>query len=475
MKTNKIFTSIGLSLLLLGCNSNNSISNTVETQKVSVPNTIDMKLPKALESSSKTQKYLEKTDKTLANKSRGYTQLKDEVAGAEAERKVVQINLLLAEKIMPQIQEACEDTPLVQTCEIEDGELSFVLDVQMRNDIANILGESFPSNTPDKKMTLGKTTFTQHADSEDYQYTLSMDMSAMIRRVETDKTIYTQIIKWSKDESRVWSIYGQENEESTSNISLRYFKDENGQTQMEIDEEFKSLGDSHVASTSTVTISDSMISVENDTPSVEKVEEEFHFKITNKDDYFKIISNSHYVENDKKIESSSSVGEVSDDGGYLNFRGIFLANEYREKEKFNANGNVIFSGYCDSSQECDLNDESTWLEHGDNTFEPAIEVEFVELSINGGNLKEGMYLLLASNTDISKLSVEEVFDATIGNIYVSNNFTYGSLHTKKYLTQLDTLLLVHVILDIESVKKDPLKEGSFELVNAENRPVLREK
>jgi hypothetical protein len=205
------------------------------------------------------------------------------------------------------------------------------------------------------------------------------------------------------------------------------------------------------------------------------VEEEFHFKITNKDDYFKIISNSHYVENEKKIESSSSVGEVSDDGGYLNFRGIFLANEYREKEKFNANGNVIFSAYCDSSEECDLNDERTWLEHGDNTFEPAIEVEFVELSINGGNLKEGMYLLLASNTDISKLSVEEVFDATIGNIYVSNNFTYGSLHTKKYLTQLDTLLLVHVILDIESVKKDPLKEGSFELVNAENRPVLREK
>ena len=477
MNTNNILLSIGLSLLLLGCNSNNK-SDTVKNEKVSVPSTIDMKLPKALESDAKAQKSLEKTDNLSASKSRGYTQLKNEIANTEEERKFVQINLLLADKIMPQIQEACDDIPLAQTCEIEDGELSFVLDATMRNDISNLTGETFPPNEPDITMTLGKTTFTIDADSEDYQYTLTMDMSAMIRDIETDTTIYTQTIKWSKDENRVWSIYGQKNEDSTSNISFRYSKDENGQTQMEIDDLFESSADSSLESTSTVTpvsipvdIEDDVISLENDTPPVENINEEFHFKITNKDDDFKITSSSQYVEDEKKIYSSSSVGEISDKGGYLNFRGLFLDNEYREKEKFDANGNVVFSGYCDSSQSCDLNDESTWLEYGDNTFEPAIEVEFVELSVEGGNLTEDGYLLLAPNTDITKLSEEEIFNSIIGDIYVLEGVTYGSLYTNEYLSQLDSIVMVSI--DMALSGEDT--KVTFKLVTAENRPVLKAK
>jgi len=476
MKTNNILLSIGLSLLLLGCNSN-SKSDTVKSEKVSVPSTIDMKLPKALESDAKAQKNLEKTNDLSASESRGYTQLKDAIAGAEEERKFVQINLLLADKIMPQIQEACDDIPLAQTCEIAEGELSFLLDNEMKNEILNIIGEENIENTPDETMTLGKTTFTKHASSEDYQYTLVMDMSAMIRDFETDTTIYTQTIKWSKDESHVWSIYGAKNEGSSSNMSLRYTKDENGQTQMEIDDTFEFLADSSLASTSTVTtstpvdINDSVISLENDTPSVEKTNDEFHFKITNKDDYFKITSSSQYVEDEKKINSSSSVGEISDKGGYLNFRGVFFDNEYREKEKFDTNGKVVFSAYCDSSQACDLNDESTWLEYGDSTFEPAIEVEFVELSVAGGNLKEESYLLLAPNTDISQLSEEAIFNSIIGDIYVLEGSTYGSLYTNEYLSQLDSIVMVSV--DI-AVSGEDIK-AVFELVTAENRPVLKAK
>jgi len=330
-------------------------------------------------------------------------------------------------------------------------------------------------------MTLGKTTFTQHTDSEDYQYSLSMDMSAMIRRFETDTTIYTQIIKWSKDEKRVWSIYAQENEESTSNMSLRYSENENGQTQMEIDEESKFSGGSSLASTSTVStstpvdVNGTVINLGNDTPSIENIDEKFYFKITNKDDYFKIISNSSYLEDEKKIDSSSSVGEISDEGGYLNFRGVFLENEYREKEKFDANGNIVFSGYCDSLEACDLNDESTWVEQGDNTFEPAIDIDIVELAVSSGNLEEGNYLLLAPNTDITKLSVEEVFDAVIGDIYVEKEVLYGVLYKKEYLPVLDSLILVRVTFDIESAKEDTSMEASFELVTAENRPVLEAK
>lgn len=478
MNTNKIFISIGLSLLLLGCNSSNSKSNTTETQKVSVPSKIDMKLPKALDGNSKAQKRLKKGDELSTNTSRGYLQLKDDISGAEDERKMVQINLLLADKIMPQIQTACQDTPLAQTCEIEDGELSFVLDSEMRNDIGNIIGEAFPSNTPDKKMILGKTTFTQYADSEDYQYNLSMDMSAMIRKVPTDKTIYTQIIKWSKDENRIWSIYTQKSGDSTSSMSLRYTKDATGQTQMEIDDKSNASAGSSLASTSTASTSTpvdsngSIINLANDTPTIDNIEDEFHFKITNKDDYFKVTSNSRYFEDKKKIENSSSIGEISNKGGYLNFRGVFLDNEYRETEKFDANGNSVFSGYCDSSQECDLNDESTWLEQGDSTFEPAIDMEIVELAVSGGNLQEGGYLLLAPNTDIDKLSAEKVFDSVVGDIYVEKDGMYGALYKKEYLNVLDDLILVRVIFNIDEGTKELSTEASFELVTTENRPKL---
>ena len=479
MNTHKIFISIGLSLLLLGCNSSKSKSDNIETQKVSVPSKIDMKLPKALEgSSTNTQKRLEKIDELSANTSRGYLKLKDDIAGAEDERTMVQINLLLADKIMPQIQTACQDTPLAQTCEIEAEELSFMLDAKMRDDIAKITGEAFPSNTPDKKMILGKTTFTQYADSEDYQYSLSMDMSAMIRRVETDKTIYTQIIKWSKDENRVWSIYSQENGESTSSMSLRYTKDANGETQMEIDEKSNASADSSLASTSSASTSTavddngSVINLANDTPTIENIEDEFHFKITNKDDYFKVTSNSRYFEDQKKIESSSSIGEISDNGGYLNFRGVFLENEYRETEKFDANGDVIFSGYCDSSQACDLNDESTWTEQGDTTFEPTIEMEMVDLAVSGGNLEEGGYLLLAPNTDIGTLSAEKVFDSVVGDIYVETEGTYGALYKKEYTDVLDDLILVRVTFNTDARTEELSTEVSFELITSANRPKL---
>ena len=472
MKTNKILLSIGLSLLLLGCNSssNDKKSDTPQTQKILVPKTIEMKVPKALKKEpTSSQTTFQKTDASQVNQSRGYLQLKDEIANAEEERKVVQVNLLLADKLMPKIQALCVDIPLSQTCEIGEGELTFVLDSAMRTDIGNIIGETLP-NEPDKAMSLGKTTFTIYPDSEDYQYSLVMDMSPMVRRDLSDTTVYLQTLKWSKDEKRVWSIY---NTGENASMSLRYTKNANGQTQMEIDDNSKLSGDalsaaSSSASSSVAVNDSSIIDLSNDTPSVQSMEELFHFKLSNKDDYFKIVSNSSSMENGTALASSSSVGELSDKGGYLDFKGSFFETEYRESQKFDGNGEVIFSGYCDSSQECDMNDKTTWLEYGDDTFEPALESEMVSLSVSGGDLKEGGYLLLAPNTDISKLSTEAVFDAVVGDVYVSEKTTFGTLYTKEYLSQLDSLPLVYIIFDAQNPNKKPV----FELIGADKRPSL---
>ena len=290
MKTNKILLSIGLSLLLLGCNSSNNDkkSDTPQAEKVSVPKNIDMKVPKALTKEGTSQKRLQKIEALESAQSRGYTQLKDEIANAEEERKVVQVNLLLADKLMPKIQDLCVDIPIFQTCEIGEGELTFVLDSAMRTDIGNIMGETLPTDTPDKEMSLGETTFTIYPDSKDYKYVLTMDMSPMIRRDVTDTTVYLQTLKWSKDEKRVWSIYKTGD---NATMSLRYTKNANGQTQMEIDDNSKLSGDAiseglNTASVSTSTSipidgNASVINLGNDTPSIQSMEEQFDFKVTN--------------------------------------------------------------------------------------------------------------------------------------------------------------------------------------------------
>jgi len=478
MKANNILISIGLSFLLLGCNNNSSKSATAETQKVSVPTTMEMKLPKPLKSTSATkQKQFKKVEKDTINKNRGYLELKEKVYVAESELTMVKVNLYLADKLMPKIQEACADIPLAQTCEIADGELSFLLDSEMKNDIMEIIGETTPDDTPDETLALGKTTFTIYGDAEDYQYVLVMDMSMMMSEEEIDKTTYLQTLKWSKDETRILSIYSTKNEDTTSSISSRYSMGKDGQTQMEIDELLNGVSQISTASSSTVFDENgTVVHLEDDTSTVEmKIDEAFHFKLTNKDDYFKIVSNSAYLENENQIYSDSSVGEVSDTGGYLNFKGVFFDDEYREVNKFDANGNSVFSAYCDSSQACDLNDESTWLEQGDTTFEPEIDVQMTELSVTGGALKEGIYLLLAPHSDISKLSTEEVFDATIGDIYVDKEVTFGILYQKEYLSSLESLVMVRIVSNMDETSEEPMQEVKFELVKAEERPLLSEK
>jgi len=477
MKANNILVSIGLSFLLLGCNSDSSKSTTSEMQKVSVPTTMEMKLPKPLKSSSATkQKQLKKVEKDSTNKNRGYLELKEKVSVAESELTMVKVNLYLADKLMPQIQEACADIPLAQTCEIADGELSFLLDSEMKNDIMEIIGETIDDDTPDETLALGKTTFTIYGDDEDYQYVLVMDMTAMSLESETDTATYLQTLKWSKDETHILSIYSKKNEEMTQTTSSRYIVGEDGQTQMEIDESFNGISKISTASSSTVFDENgTVVNLENDTPTIEKIDDTFHFKLTNKEDYFKIVSNSAYLENENQIYSDSSVGEVSDKGGYLNFKGVFLDNEYREVNKFDANGDSVFSAYCDGSEGCDLNDETTWIEQGDTTFEPDIEAQMTELSVTGGALKKGSYLLLAPNSDISQLTTKEIFDAAIGDIYVDKEVTFGTLYQKEYLSSLESLVMVRLIFNMGEEPIDPEKDIKFELVKAEERPQLSEK
>ncbi len=490
MKSKKILISVGLSLLLVACGSSNSHND----NKISVPQKIDVAVPKVLQSHSKSKNKI--SEKELAvdpleeansydepiGTSRGYRQLKDEIANAKMMQIDLQVNLLLAERIMPQIQERCDSVALEESCEIEPNAISFVLDESMKRDIAKITGEALTedySNSrgaqEDRTFHLGAVSFRQQKSSADYQYLLTMDMSSFDNSGGgNNRSIQT--IKWSKDENRVWSIRHFNSSDASTNLSIRYLKKENGETQMELDDNYEGSITTSSVSSSSVAVSvdgsqpSEIISLADDTPTVEQASSEFHFKISNLNDYFKISSNSQDIINNTNMGNMSSIGEISNQGGYLNFKGTFQENTYREKEQFDANGDIISSRYCNDTEACDLNDESTWLEHGDKDIEIPFNSEMVSLNVTGGKLKEGQYLLLAPSTDRDTLSVEEVFDASVGELYVSEGSSHGSLNDKSHLAQLDSLIIVYVDYTLD--ENSPLKAPTFEVLSVENRPIL---
>jgi len=474
MKRQITLLSIGLSLILMGCGSdsgNNTSSNGEPKSTITVPTEISMEIPKALVTEKKLEKIkkqeVENTSfdtsstpvpiEVDSSMSRGYLELKSDIEQVEDTKKELAINLLLADKVMPKIEESCQDIPLGTTCTIEFGKLSFVLDQDMLHDIEEITNEEIPtevsSEIENREIQLGKTSFTQYSSTEDYQYALVMDMTPVENNFDSEVMESTQTLKWSKDENHIWSMYSIKDSDMESNMALRYVKKENGQVEVEINDKFE----------------ETLSTVEDN----EIMKGEFNLKITNLNDDYKITSSSIDYEQGKKMGSSSSVGEISDSkGGYLSFKGVFDGNEYREKEQFNANAEVIFSKYCDSDQECDLNDESTWIEQGNDDVELPFESDFVSLTVSGGNLKEGQFLLLAPNSTIENLSFDEIFEASIGEIYVVEEGIYGMLYSKDYLSQLNELVLVYVNMPFD--ENEPLGEPTFELVGDDKYPTLKE-
>lgn len=483
MNNKKILISIGLSLLLIGCGSDSKSEDTDTSTKISVPSQIDVAVPKALKSDKDTTKNkFQKTEDEIPEtaNSGGFFQLQSNIAEAEFMKTDLKINLLLAEKIMPQIQQECVDIPVGTTCDIEADKLSFVLDTTMINEINEITGEEAPPESMEnveRTIKLGKTSFTQYDQSEEHQYALIMDMTPVENSFGSSVQESIQTIKWSKDENNVWSTYSTSDNSSKSNMSLRYLKKANGEVEMEIDDNYEG--------TTTQSIPTTLADGEDATSPVHesnKIKGEFNFKIVNANENFKITSNSSDYEDEKRIGTTSSIGEISDKGGYLSFRGFFFETEYREKEQFDGSGNIVSSIYCDSEQSCNLNDESTWIKNDTQSTsgsEPIIDIpqsSFVELIITGGNLKEGQTLLLKPDTNIDNLTMDNIFNSVIGEIYVSENETFGMLDSKDYVNQLEQLIMVHLDFDMEeNINEDVFKEPTFEVVTTENRPTLTTK
>jgi len=396
----------------------------------------------------------------------GYSQLKKSISRIEDVVKIAQINLVLLEKVMPQVLDRCEG---MISCTFEPKFLSIVLDNETISKIDDIIDDSnFTFIDKNSRVFFGEIAFTRTGVEEGYDYELRLDMlSDNIRpnnlykdtnrtdnnitnrevtdinvtdsnlsdinisedKNKTDNNITVkefQIFKWSDYNSDVITTYVYDNNKSIINISIYYLVDEYGKETMHV---YNSNNkDGH--------------------------KENMNLTLANmKEDNETMLLQSNSIEqsfdgNETNISSFSSNGEVSDENGRLLFSST-LSNDASENNITNVSEIV-----CENNNSCNQNPEII-----------SSNIEFYELRITGGNLDDGSFVLLPPYTDINGLKLIDIFGLTLGTFTKSDGKYQGEIHNGSYNDMLNRLTIVKIN---KSVDFD--SNNMFEVVNSEDRP-----
>lgn len=423
-----------LLFFLLGCGTMfDEDKNSSSKEKITIPKEVSIEIPEILKKDDKNKKnsnkkrFLKVTKKPI---SRGYMQLKNSIESVEETQELLNINLLLAEQVIDNIVTLCKETAISTTCKIDSGEVLFVFNDKFITDVRKILGEDDYEieEERDKVYPLGKIEFTQYNQDEIYQYDLVMDITLISATTDNNDTTI-QIIRWSSNEKQVFSSTTiKEN-----SISIDYLKKNNAEKQMVINNKYYEKQSDLIGN--------------------------LYLKIIERGDENQTFDiNSIYNNN---IEKSSSIGEISNQGGFLSIAGDYDSELYKEHYLFNNNGEIISSRYCDNSLICDLDDNNTWIDM------------FTEIRLGGtgGDIKDdAYYLLFHPNTNIEAFSldtkedVEYIIGSIIGELFIFENSIYGTLLDNTYTNQLDKILIVQ--FDSENIK------NPFIFLTKKERPTL---
>ena len=142
-------------------------------------------------------------------------------------------------------------------------------------------------------------------------------------------------------------------------------------------------------------------------------------------------------------------GKVWNEGSQLLFVGGVSDEEFKEKIVLDEENNITTVSYSDNNQSNEFNTDET--------------LEFHELKIEGGVLKNGEYRLLAPNTNIDSLDLMDMFELSVGTFTKFDNKIQGALYDNSYIDILNKLTIV-AITESQEV------ENMFEIIKLEERP-----
>jgi len=401
------------------------------------------------EDDNSTQSDLTENNSTENNLSKsivnniGYNQLKKNISQIKDIVTIAQVNLVLLEKVMPQVLDKCEG---MMSCVFEPKYLSIVLDNETISQIDNITKDSnFTIEVDDNvtnRLLLGKISFSKYYDyNRTYDYELTLDMvsdninivyekldnnisdSNITDKNKTDINISEyQNFKWSEDNKNVITKYFYQDSNKTVDISIFYLVDEYNKETMHVVNNNKDI----------------------------KHQENMNLTLSeDEDDNSTVLLQSNSIEqfndgNDTNISSFSANGEISDDSSTLLFAGS------------SSNSSSTSEISCDNNSSCDEN----------GSFDISSHLELHELNITDGNLTDGSYILLPPYINIKDLKLIDIFKLTLGTFTVFHDKAQGEIHNNSYNDMIDQLTIVRMNESQNSI-------NMFEVVPKKDKPIIK--
>jgi hypothetical protein len=329
MFKNKIYLSFTFVLLLSiwGCGT-----MAKEDDSLSVPQKVSIAMPKALEvESSKNEKSL-KLNKEDTKKSAAYLELKDDIEFLEEQRVELEVNLLFINEVISTIDNQCKGLAIEEPCIMEEESLSFLFDEELSRKLRLLTQKESEYELGDT-LSFGEVEFIEHGSSNIYRYTLNMDTT-----FDDENSTSSIGISWSKDEKIILAEYEEESDEEESSLQVEFLEEDDSRRMI---------------------VEDGLFSKEDDSFDI------FYFDMLAKSDVnetYELNSSSIDVDSDGEEENVTSVGQLSNLGGYLNFIGELDAETFKENDTFDGDGNILTSSYCYSGMDCDLEDEESWFD-----------------------------------------------------------------------------------------------------------------
>ena len=370
-------------------------------------------------------------------------------------------SILAANYALDDILSHCKDTPINTACEIPKETITFTISQNFIDELLSI--GTLLSNSIDRQIllnetvSLGEVQFTQYDDSHSYQYQLKIDLTALDDIIFGTDTNNSYNFQWSKDNSKLIYLYSQRFEDQEIYFN-KWTYQQVSETSKQVSIVSRNLGDEEVS----------------DNLSFETFTQNDESNIT----YLSTLNKMYIEEIAGELFTDQFLTQLllTNDGGF-NFynRSYYLSSELSNRgiyeDLFDNNGTVFSSiGCLLEDTECNLYDPSTWQES--QAYSSLIDINYKDLNIEGGELKEGVYYFLPS--DFNKtLTIENVVVSEIGNFMVYKNQRQGTVNKKAYQNNLDTLKIVY-IKDTHSnnIFSEDLNDEPFEYVSKEQMPQL---
>ena len=429
---------ISVLLFLASC----GLHNNPNKDSVQIPEKISADVPVILHTDTNANLQSKIKVDPIKGEASGYQTTQQYIVELEAIVNEIKANIFLGNKVVSSVIKQCEGTTLGVICTIPEKTLSLTIDQEAINRFRILIPHIFEfpqiKELEGKELFFGEIELIRYDENATYQYAINMDMSEMngeigsYSRRNAPKII--QVIKWSEDQNTVFSSITTKYKDGTDYPwTIHYKKIPNV-------EEISRLNDKAIED-----------NTNSNLPSTSRL-----FTLKNKFDknqttIVKLNSiKSTPLALSKLIEQTSSLVYLDK---YSGFQKIVETEIVKDKsfksnreEVFSSTGELLASTYCTSNTiECNLYDNNTWFIDVDDEsiFEPLKAFDFSELKVESENLKEGEYLLLPNQINISTLAVQEVLDLSVGEFTVLGTNTQGVLYDNSHIEKLDKLQIIY--------------------------------